>query len=133
MLRLAIAPALVLLALAGCGGDSETGCTAAGCSSGAYVELSDLPDKPVRVKVCVGGKCATQRINAGVGFGEVEVELPGDRARVTVEVRSGRRMLMRRTAEIPVKEFAPNGRECGPICRIAQAKLDLGTGRLEPA
>jgi hypothetical protein len=126
--------ALALLALAGCGDDGEAGCTAAGCSSGAFVELSNLPDKPVRVKVCVAGRCETQRADAALSFGRVEVaKLPGETARVTVEVRSGGRLLVRRTAAIPVEEFAPNGRECGPICRIARATLDLRTGRLEPA
>jgi hypothetical protein len=125
---------IALLAPVGCGGDdSVPGCTAIGCTSGAGVEVTGRPGERLTVKICAAGKCATTRSTPSDGFGRVSVKLPRDSARVTVEVRSRGRLLLRRSADIPVKEFAPNGRRCGPICRIATGHLDLRTGRFEPA
>jgi hypothetical protein len=38
---------LGLLALAGCEDEGEAGCTAVGCDSGAFVDLSSLPGESV--------------------------------------------------------------------------------------
>jgi hypothetical protein len=139
-----IAPLVVLAALAGCGEDSAGGgsgvpdrpCTEIGCMPASVeVALSGLPDEPVAVTVCSDDRCSTIRGRGdqltGVSTGMSEGV--GDSVRVKVTVRSGRRVLTRQTGQIPVTTSRPNGPDCPPVCKIAQARLDVAGGRLEPA
>jgi hypothetical protein len=133
MRRAAILLGLLALA-AGCGADGEAGCTLIGCGPpSAVVELSGLPNEKTAVRICADGVCRTFR---GRGLTVGAVRLPkgdADHTAVTVEVRSGRRLLLRRSADIPVTEFRPNGPRCEPRCRSARARLDMRGGRLESA
>jgi hypothetical protein len=125
---------LGLLALAGCEDEGEAGCTLIGCGPpSAVVELSGLPNEKMTVRICADRVCRTFR---GRGLTVGAVRLPkgdADQTTVTVEVRSGRRLLLRRSADIPVTEFRPNGPRCEPRCRSARARLDMRGGRLESA
>ena len=142
MLPARLATALVLVALAGCGDDGagsavpDHPCTEIGCGPpSAIVELSGMRAEPVAVTICAEQRCATLR-SRGDQLTEVNVGLPddaGDSVRVVVEVRSGRRVLTKQAAVIPVKSSRPNGPDCPPVCKLARARLDVGSGVLEAA
>ena len=91
--------------------------------------------EPVAVTICAEKRCATVR-SRGDQLTEVNVGLPADvrdSVRVVVEVRSGRRVLTKQAAVVPVKSSRPNGPDCPPVCRFARARLDVAGGDLEPA
>lgn len=145
MLRARLGTALLLGALAGCGDDDAPratpppparACTEIGCGPpSAIVELSGMRAEPVTVKICAEQRCATLR-SRGDQLTEVNVGLPedaGESVRVLVEVRSGRRVVTKQAAVVPVKSSRPNGPGCPPVCKFARARLDVATGVLEPA
>ncbi len=143
MLRARLGTALLLAAVAGCGDDDGAGsavpdhpCTEIGCGPpSAIVELSGMRAEPVAVTICAGQRCATVR-SRGDQLTEATVGLPenaGDNVRVRVTVRSGRRVLTKQAAVVPVKFSRPNGPDCPPVCKFARARLDVATGALEAA
>ena len=129
-----------LLCAAGCGGDTAGApsgdCTEIGCLPAyAQVQVSGLPEGPFRVRVCAEQRCHAVR-GSRRQVNRVVVELPESVAtstRVEIEVRSRGRVIAKDGAEIPVESHRPNGPDCPPECRFARARLDLDTGRLEPA
>ncbi len=141
MLRARLASVLLVAALAGCGdGGADSAvpdhpCTEIGCGpSSASVELTGMRAVPVTVKICAEQRCATLG-SRGDQLTEVNVGLPenvGDSVRVVVEVRSGRRVLTKQAAVIPVETSRPNGPDCPPVCKFARARLDVAGGVLEP-
>jgi hypothetical protein len=143
MLRARLGTALLLVALAGCGDDGGAGstvpdhpCTEIGCGPpSAIVELSGMRAEPVAVTICAEQRCATVR-SRGDQLTAVNVGLPedaGESVRVVVEVRSGRRVLTKQAAVVPVKSSRPNGPDCPPVCKLARARLDVGAGVLKGA
>jgi hypothetical protein len=142
MLPARLATALVLVALTGCGGDGagsaapDHACTEIGCGPpSAIVDLSGMRAVPVAVTICAEQRCATVR-SRGDQLNAVNVGIPedaGDSVRVVVEVRSGRRVLTKRAAVVPVTSSRPNGPDCPPVCKFARARLDVGAGVLEAA
>jgi hypothetical protein len=132
MRRARLAIAVALLALPSCGDDRA--CTLIGCDeSSAQVRLSGLPRGAVEVRVCVDDRCHTASVlrEGSVASVRLEHEL-GDRARMVVDVRRRGRVIARGAAEVPVKTSRPNGPDCPPVCRLAAARLDVASGRLEP-
>jgi hypothetical protein len=140
MLRFRIGAALGLLCAAGCsddpGGSRQGSCTEIGCLPAyAQVQVSGLPEGPFRVRVCAEQRCNTVR-GSRRQVNRVVVELPesvAESTSVEIEVRNRGRVIATDSAEIPVESHRPNGPNCPPECRFARGRLDLDTGRLEPA
>ena len=148
MRRLAIT--LALLALAGCG-DDEGGdapratttptppgdglaCTEIGCNDIAQVEFAEAPSGRVEVRMCVEDRCQTS-VSRGQPPVALGIPLPAsedDSVRVSVTVRRNGRTLARAAERIPVTTTRPNGPDCPPVCRIANARLDVASGTLAP-
>jgi hypothetical protein len=148
--RLAGGLAAALLALAGCGDDGADApratatptppadglaCTEIGCNDIAQVEFVRAPRGRVQVRMCVEGRCQTS-VSRGRAPEALGIPLPvstGDRVRVTVTMRRNGRTVARVDERIPVRTVRPNGPDCPPVCRIANARLDVATGTLVPA
>ena len=84
--------------------------------------------------MCVEGRCQTSvsRGRAPVALGIPLSESPGDRVRVTLTMRRNGRTVARADEQIPVRTVRPNGPDCPPVCRIANARFDVALGTLEP-
>ena len=149
-MRIAGGLAAALLALAGCGGDGGgdapratatatapadgLACTEIGCSNVAQVEFARAPRGRVEIRMCVEGRCQTSvsRGRAPVALGIPLPESPGDRVRVTLTMRRNGRTVARADEQIPVRTVRPNGPDCPPVCRMANARFDAALGTLEP-
>jgi hypothetical protein len=139
---------LALLALAGCGDDGEApratatatppsgglACTEIGCSNVAQVEFEGAPRGRVEVRMCVEERCQTS-VSRGQPPVALGIPLPqsvGDSVRVTVTMRRNGRTVARVDEQIPVRTTRPNGPDCPPVCRQANARLDVATKTLVP-
>jgi hypothetical protein len=145
-----LATTLALLALAGCGDDGGgdvpratvtptppadgLACTEIGCNDIAQVEFARAPRGRVEVRMCVEDQCQTSvsRGRPPVALGIPLPESPADRVRVTVTMRRNGRTVARAEEQIPVRTTRPNGPDCPPVCRVANARLDVALGTLEP-
>jgi hypothetical protein len=144
-----LALTLALLAQAGCGGDGGgepratataappadgLACTEIGCSNVAQVEFANAPRGRVVVRMCVEDRCqrSVSRGQPPVALGIPLPDAAGDSVRVTVTMRRNGRTVARVAEQIPVETTRPNGPDCPPVCRIANARLDAALGTLVP-
>jgi hypothetical protein len=137
--RVAALTALAALA-AGCGGgrsaSTETRpCTLAGCSSGVFVAVGDLPPAASTVEICVGAKCTKVPVTAGRFALELVLPHIGGTRPLTVVARvrdaAGGVVVESSLRRRPTRT-QPNGPGCRPICYQISARLTRG-GRIVPA
>ena len=112
---------------------TTSGCDAADCSSGVFLDAPQLEvdhDELITIRACVSGTCGVQRRNSAGGQIEVRVPENADEVPVTVtmEDRSGRE-LARGAGTARVQLERPNGDDCPPTCRVVHVRLT--GGRLE--
>jgi hypothetical protein len=126
--------------LAGCGGSGGTAtrtnrpCTLAGCSSGVFVTVGELPPEAATVEVCVGTRCTEGPVTDG-GFA-LQLALPhiggGRPLTVVARVRdAGGGVLVESSLRRRPTRVQPNGPGCRPICYRISARLGRD-GRLAP-
>jgi hypothetical protein len=132
---LTLAGAIVVLALAGC---SSQNCTAAGCFSGAQVDMTALPLQPgpmAEVRVCVDQTCSRRSPETQPLVGaEVDAPYTGE-SEVTVTIRviaPNGAVLANTSIRSRLERLQPNGPKCSPVCFITRLKL-AASGRLEQA
>lgn len=134
--RVGLLAAAALLAGCGSAGGSATEtsrpCTLAGCSSGVFVTVGELPPDAATVEICVGRRCTKGPVTSG-GFA-LQLVLPhiGGTQALTVVARvrdaSGGVLVESSIRRRPVRT-QPNGPGCRPICYQISARL-TGDGRL---
>jgi hypothetical protein len=143
-----LATTLALLALAGCGGDDGgdapratatppgdgLACTEIGCNDIAQVEFAEAPSGRVVVRMCVEDRCqrSVSRGQPPVALGIPLPQSTGESVRVSVTVRRNGRTVARAAEQIPMTTTRPNGPDCPPVCRVANARLDVALGTLVP-
>jgi hypothetical protein len=129
--------ASLMCGLSSCGQySSARGCTAVGCTTGAYVNLSALPLHPgpkSRVTVCVDQHCTT-RSPASSPLVGAQADAPyHDERVVTVTISMtgpDGEVLAHSSVQAQLHRTQPNGADCGPTCYYAALQL-TSSGKLE--
>jgi hypothetical protein len=122
---------IAALGAAGCG-DQSVSCTAAGCSDGITVwgipPVKTEYDETVSIEACAEDRCGTERV-AGLPD-NLFVAVPMPRAptvEVTVTVRDpAGDVVAEGSVEVDIDINSPNGRDCGPNCRVADVEFKAG-------
>ena len=112
---------LLLLALAGCGG--EVACPLIGCVSQLTVRL---PAGVTSGTACVQGVCTSQVVD-GVLLVPLGRRAEGDTALVTVTLSGTTQPY---EGEVPLTRTRPNGPNCAPVCVNGDAAVDVDAGRV---
>jgi hypothetical protein len=140
--RLAIAIGLAP-ALAACS-SSTLSCTLIGCESVVTVDVVSLAPaaRPLSAmaELCVAGQCQSQRVTFVTDAGDTVIAqvlsatpapTAGTTVPITLTVTQNGTVLLDTSTTAMLREVAPNGTECGPVCYTAA--LVVTGGALVPA
>lgn len=104
----------------------DEGCTAVGCSSGLAFELDSLLNGAageVSVHACLDDQCVDQA-EPGLSVVNITAQESGVRqAKASIKVTIDGKVVTDASIPVTLREGAPNGEKCGPICYFAGVQV----------